>query len=96
MPTVVLTKYEDIKEVFNMEEVTARPTTAPAHKLRLGWETVTDTDPELNKGRPPGVLMSNVRIFLNIGSLTYIGAIVKSGATYKIREILENQNKILL
>ena len=60
---MVFTKYEDIKEVFNMDEFAGRPSAAPAHKFRIGWETVKNVEPEVNTNRPPGVLFSQVPIY---------------------------------
>ena len=59
---MVFTKYEDVKEIFNMDETSGRPSSAPGHKFRPGWETVAKVEPEMNKNRPPGVLLSNVRV----------------------------------
>nr|AKH03508.1 cytochrome P450 3075A2 [Paracyclopina nana] len=56
--TVVLTDYEDIKEVLNKDEASHRPPIT-GHKLRPGWESAADVDPELNKHQPPGVIFSN-------------------------------------
>ena len=60
IPTVVLTDLDDIKVVFNMEETHARPAAAPQNKLRPGWKEILEIDPELNKDRQPGVILSNV------------------------------------
>ena len=60
LKTVVLTDYEDIKEVFNMDETAHRPSQAPGHKIRPGWAGPAEMDPELNRGRTPGVIGSNV------------------------------------
>ena len=62
-PAVVLCDYEDIKTVFNTDEASARPPQAPSHRTREGWHYILDTDPVLNKGRTPGVILSNVRFF---------------------------------
>ena len=59
---VVFTKYDDIKEVFNMDDFAGRPSFAPAHRFRKGWETVENVEPEVNTNRPPGVLFSQVFI----------------------------------
>ena len=57
---IVFTKHEDVKEIFNMDDVSGRPSSAPGHKFRPGWETMAKIEPEVNEGRPPGVLLSNV------------------------------------
>ena len=61
---MVFTKFEDVKEIFNMDETSGRPSSAPGHKFRPGWETVAKVEPEMNTNRPPGVLLSNVSLFL--------------------------------
>lgn len=60
--TVVLTNYEDIKEVFNKEEASHRPPIT-GHKFRPGWKSAVDVEPELNRQQPPGVIFTNVRCF---------------------------------
>ena len=52
--TVVFTKYEDIKKVFEMEQASGRPTSAPMNKTRPGWHTFTQFDPENNTNRTNG------------------------------------------
>ena len=59
-PAVILTKYEDIKSVFDKESVSHRPPQNPAYLIRNGWETAVKCEPILNKHRCPGVIMSNV------------------------------------
>ena len=43
-----------------MDDVSGRPSSAPGHKFRPGWETMAKIEPDVNEGRPPGVLLSNV------------------------------------
>ena len=62
IPTVIFCDYDDIKVVFNMDEASGRPQTAPMHKTREGWKYILELDPVLNKGRTPGVILSNVNI----------------------------------
>ena len=62
IPGVVICDFEDIKTVFNTDEASARPPSAPANRTREGWHYILDTDPILNKGRTPGVILSNVRL----------------------------------
>ncbi len=59
---VVVTEFEDIKEIFKKEEISARSGNPPSYKLRPGWYTNLKTDPELNHRRPPGVIGSNVNL----------------------------------
>ena len=59
--TIVFTKYEDIKKVFDLEEASGRPSSAPGNKTRPGWHTVAKFDPE-NVDRPPGVLFCQVSL----------------------------------
>ena len=59
--TVVFTKYEDIKKVFEMEQASGRPTSAPMNKTRPGWYTFTQFDPENNTNRTPSVILSQVK-----------------------------------
>ena len=47
-------KYEDIKKVFEMEQASGRPTSAPTNKTRPGWHTFTQFDPENNTNRTNG------------------------------------------
>ncbi len=56
--TVVLTDYEDIKAVLNREESASRPPVV-AVDVRPGWEYAVESEPVLNKDRPPGVILSN-------------------------------------
>ena len=58
---VVLTEYEDIKEVLKMEAIAGRVAGEPGNRMRPGWESMSKFDPEVNKGRAPGVLGGNVR-----------------------------------
>ena len=60
LPTVIFCDYEDIKVVFNMNEASGRPATAPMNRTREGWKYILETDPVLNKGRQPGVILSSV------------------------------------
>ena len=62
LPTVIFCDYEDIKVVFNMNEASGRPATAPMNRTREGWKYILETDPVLNKGRTPGVILSNVSL----------------------------------
>ena len=57
---VVLTEYEDIKEVLKLESVAGRVAGEPGNRMRPGWESMPQFDPEVNKGRSPGVLGGNV------------------------------------
>ena len=57
---VVLTNYDDIKTLFNMDEVLGRPPTAPNHLTQLGHETLENVEPEINKHHTPGVIFTNV------------------------------------
>ena len=61
--TVVFTKYEDIKKVFDMEEASGRPSSAPTHKTRPGWQDLAKFDPKNNADRTPGVILSQVKAF---------------------------------
>lgn len=45
-----------------MDDFAGRPSFAPAHRFRKGWETVENVEPEVNTNRPPGVLFSQVFI----------------------------------
>ena len=60
----MLTNYEDIKTIFDMEQVAHRPPQNPAYLVRTGWETAVKCEPVLNKHRCPGVIMSNVSHFV--------------------------------
>lgn len=59
---VVLTNYEDIKEVLSKAETAHRP---PIIGLsgRPGKHSAQEVDPELNQDNPPGVILSNVSSF---------------------------------
>ena len=57
---VVLTKYEDIKEVLKKEETAGRGAVAPGNWFRPGWKSMENVEPEVNSGRNPGVIGSNV------------------------------------
>ncbi len=57
-PLVVLTEYDDIKEILKRDEVSNRGASPPANRFRPGWESMEKTDP-LNVGRNPGVIGSN-------------------------------------
>ena len=56
---VVLTDFEDIKEVMKLEAIAGRSPGEPSNRLRPGWESMTKFDPEINKGRQPGVIGGN-------------------------------------
>ena len=58
LPTVVLTRYEDIKKVLNMEQSAARPPISGG-QFRPGWKDLLETDPILNKDRSPGRVTRN-------------------------------------
>ena len=75
MRTVVLTKYEDMKELLSHEEASSRPPTYPC-EIREGWEHCYTSDPVLNYNRGPGVILSNVSIkkTRNNGDLFCFGA----------------------
>ena len=57
---VVLTDYQDIKDMMKKEELSARSPFPPQNRFRPGWETVEKFEPELNKDCTPGVIGSNV------------------------------------
>ena len=47
--------------MFDLEEASGRPSSAPGNKTRPGWHTVAKFDPE-NVDRPPGVLFCQVSL----------------------------------
>ena len=57
---VVLTEYEDIKEVLKLEAIAGRMASEPGNRMRPGWQAMTKFDPEINTGRSPGVIGGNV------------------------------------
>ena len=63
---VVLTEYEDIKAVLKLESVAGRVPGEPGNRMRPGWKSMTQFDPEVNKGRSPGVLGGNVSLMHRI------------------------------
>ncbi len=63
LPTVVLTKYEDIKYVLSLDETAHRPDQGPFHKTRPGWEGPIEVDGELNDCRTSGIVGVNVSYF---------------------------------
>lgn len=81
MRTVVLTNYEDIKKIMNMDEASSRPPFHPA-EIRPGWEHVVESDPILNKDRFPGVIFSNVSLQL-FGIHSVLMHISKQGKYWK-------------
>lgn len=56
---VVFTDLDDIRDIFNREETSFRPPVAGT-RIRPGWHTSKDFEPELNHTNPPGVAFSNV------------------------------------
>nr|AKH03507.1 cytochrome P450 3075A1 [Paracyclopina nana] len=56
--TVVLTEYNDIKDIMGREETALRPPVA-GHKIRPGWEASAELDPVLNARQSAGVAFSN-------------------------------------
>lgn len=58
-PFIVLTDYEDIKEVLKKDEVSGRGDASPGNRFRPGWKSMEKSEPELNSGRNPGVIGAN-------------------------------------
>ena len=59
-PFVVLTDYEDIKEILKKDEIAGRSMSEPGNRFRPGWQSMENVEPGVNKGRNPGVIGTQV------------------------------------
>ena len=65
-PFVVLTDYEDIKEILKKDEIAGRSMSEPGNRFRPGWQSMESVEPGVNKGRNPGVISTQVRLFYRL------------------------------
>ena len=59
-PFIVLTDYEDIKEILKKDEIAGRSAAEPGNRFRPGWKSLETVEPGVNKGRTPGVIGTQV------------------------------------
>ena len=88
--TVVLTRYEDIKEVFNMDEASGRPPTNPVN-IRPGWQYPEESDPIMNKDRPPGVILSSVSSVIIFKLIVFLNFSVPFGNSYLMYYVFDRE-----
>ena len=62
-PFIVLTDYEDIKEILKKDEIAGRSAAEPGNRFRPGWKSLESVEPGVNKGRNPGVI--GTQVFIN-------------------------------